>query len=213
MPLALAGTVLTGAYMGRALRVLWHGDPGTKPGAVPAMAAGMAALVALAVVLGAAFGPLERLLGADMAEAGLAAPILGLAAAFSGLVLGWLVPVAQLLRGLLPWAQRGFVMAGGIDGVIVRPALAIAASCERLEQWLYDAALAAGRATLSLGQSADRADNDGIDAAIFGLVDRTIALGARARRLQSGFIHRELAITTIGIAIIIVALVAAPYLV
>jgi NADH-quinone oxidoreductase subunit L len=104
-------------------------------------------------------------------------------------------------------------VAGGIDGVVVRPALAIAAGCERLERWLYNAALAVGRATLSLGQSADRTDSDGIDAAIFGLVDRTVALGARARRLQSGFIHRELAITAIGIAIIIVALFAAPYLV
>jgi len=213
LPLALVGTVLTGAYMGRALRVLWQGDPGTKSGTIPLMAAGMAALVALAVVLGAAFGPLERLLGAEMAEAGLLVPALGLGAALSGLALGWLVPVAGLLRRLLPWAERGFVVAGGMDALMVRPALAIAAGCERLEQWLYNAALSVGRATLSLGQSADRADSDGIDAAIFGLVRRTIALGSQARRLQSGFIHRELAITTIGIAVIIVALFAAPYLV
>ncbi len=238
LPLALAGTVLSGAYMARALRILWNGDPGTKPGAVPAMAAGMTALVALALVLGAAFGPLERLLEAEMAEAGLAAPALGLAAALTGLALGWLVPVAGLLRGLLPWAQRGFVVAGGMGNLIVRPALAIAAGCERLEQrllasvhglggtahtlarssrtieeTLYAAALGIGHAGLSLGHAARRADRDGIDAAIFGLVDRTIALGARARRLQSGFIHRELAITAIGVAIIIAALFAASYLV
>jgi NADH-quinone oxidoreductase subunit L len=213
VPLALAGTVLTGAYMGRALRVLWQGNPGARPGPIPLMAAGIAALVALAVVLGAAFAPLERLLGAEMAEAGLAAPALGLAAALTGLALGWLLPVAQLLGGLLPWAQRGFVVAGGMDGLILRPALAIAAACERLEQRLYNAVLAVGRANLSLGQSARRTDSDGIDGLIFGLVRRTIAIGAQARRLQSGFIHRELAITTIGIAVIIVALFAAPYLV
>ena len=96
---------------------------------------------------------------------------------------------------------------------MVRPALAIAAGCERLERRLYDGVLALGRASLSLGQSARHTDRDAIDAAIFGLVDRTVMLGARARRLQSGFIHRELAITTIGIAVIIVALFAAPYLV
>lgn len=213
LPLTLAGTVLTGAYMGRALRVLWQGDPGAKPGAIPLMATGMAGLVALAVVLGATFGPLEQMLNAEMPEFGLAVPALGLAAALSGLALGWLVPVTGLLRGLLPWAERGFVVAGGMDALMVRPALAIAAGCERLERRLYDGVLALGRASLSLGQSARRADRDAIDAAIFGLVDRTVMLGARARRLQSGFIHRELAITTIGIAVIIVALFAAPYLV
>ncbi|SEL22976.1 NADH-quinone oxidoreductase subunit L [Jannaschia helgolandensis] len=213
LPLTLAGTVLTGAYMGRALRVLWHGDPGAKPGTIPLMATGMAGLVALAVVLGATFGPLEQMLNAEMPEFGLAVPALGLAAALSGLALGWLVPVTGLLRGLLPWAERGFVVAGGMDALMVRPALAIAAGCERLERRLYDGVLALGRASLSLGQSARRADRDAIDAAIFGLVDRTVMLGARARRLQSGFIHRELAITTIGIAVIIVALFAAPYLV
>ena len=213
LPLALAGTVLTGAYMGRALRVLWTGDPGDTPAPIPLMAAGMAVLVALAVLLGAVFAPLERMLGAEMAQAGLAAPALGLAAALSGLALGWLVPVTGLLRGLLPWAERGFVVAGGMDALMVRPALAIATGCERLERRLYDAVLALGRASLSLGQSARRADRDAIDAAIFGLVDRTVILGARARRLQSGFIHRELAITAVGIAIIIVALFAAPYLV
>jgi NADH-quinone oxidoreductase subunit L len=238
VPLALAGTVLTGTYMGRALRVLWIGDPGASPEPIPMMAAGMAALVALAVVLGTVFVPLEQLLDAEMAEAGLAAPVLGLGAALSGLALGWFVPVARLLGGLLPMAQGGFVVAGGIDGLVLRPALAISAACEQLEQrilsivygightafglttfiaaverWLYSAVLAIGRANLSLGQSARRTDRDGIDAAIFGLVRRTIETGARARRLQSGFIHRELAITTVGIAIIIVALFAAPYLI
>ncbi len=238
VPLALAGTVLTGAYMARALRVLWIGDRGATSGPIPMMAAGMAALVGLAVVLGAVFIPLERLLDAEMAQVWLVAPILGLSAAMSGLALGWFVPVARLLGGLLPMAQGGFVVAGGIDGLILRPTLAIAAACEQLEQrmlsivygigqtalslttfiaaverWLYHAALAIGRVNLSLGQSAQRMDRDGIDAAIFGLVRRTIETGARARRLQSGFIHRELAITTVGIAIIIVALFAAPYLI
>ncbi len=238
VPLTLAGSVLTGAYMGRALRVLWQGDPGPAPKPIPLMAAGMAALVALAVVLGATFGPLERMLGAEMAKAGLTAAALGLAAALSGLALGWLVPAAHLLRGMLPWVERGFVTAGGMDGLVLHPALACAAACERLEQallsfvrgigktalglttfiavverWLYNAVLAIGRVNLSLGQFAQRTDGDGIDAAIFGLVRRTVETGSRARRLQSGFIHRELAITTVGIAIVIVALFAAPYLI
>ena len=208
VPLALAGTVLTGAYMGRALRVLWGGAPGPRAAPIPLMAAGLAALVALATVLGAAFAPLEHLLNAELPEAGFAAPALGLIAAISGLALGWLVPVARLLRGLLPWARRGFAVAGGMDGLMLRPAFAVAAACEALERQLYTAVLGVGRATLSLGVSARRIDTDGIDGLIFALVRRTIDAGARARRLQSGLIHRELALTVIGIALIAVLLAA-----
>ena len=86
--------------------------------------------------------------------------------------------------------------------------MAIAAGCERVEKRLYDAVLALGRANLSLGHFARRADGEGIDAAIFGFVRGTIATGARARRLQSGFIHRELALTAIGIALIVAVLLA-----
>ena len=213
VPFVLAGTLLTGAYMGRALSVLWHGEPGQTPARIPLMAMGMAALVGLAIVLGAAFGPLEHRLGAELAPPGLLAPALGLLAALSGLALGWLVPAPRLLGGLLPWARRGFVLAGGIDAVMLRPALAIAAACERLEQRLLDIVLAIGRINLWIGHLARRVDRDGIDTAIFGFVDLMVRLGARARRAQSGFIHRELAITTLGIAAIIATLLVAPFLI
>ncbi|HDZ71282.1 MAG TPA: NADH-quinone oxidoreductase subunit L [Aurantimonas coralicida] len=207
---ALAGTVLTGAYMGRALNVLWTGASVPVPGRIPLMAAGMGVLVALAALLGGAFGPLEQMLGAEMAEAGLIVPVLGLAAGLSGLALGWSITPARLLGPLLAPASGGFAVAGGMDALVLRPALAVAAACERSERWLYDAVLSVGRANLSMGLSAQWADKDGIDAAIFGLVRRVIASGTRARRLQSGFIHRELALTVIGIALIVAVLLAAP---
>jgi len=53
-------------------------------------------------------------------------------------------------------------------------------------------------------------DTNRIDVAIFGLVRRITAAGTRARRLQSGLIHRELALTVIGIALIVVMLLIAP---
>ena len=211
LPLALAGSVLTGAYMGRALKVLWDGDAGPAQAPVPFMAIGMGVLVVLAAGLGFGFGALEHMLGAEIEKPSWIVPAMGLAVGVGGLALGWFVTPARLLGPLLTPAQNGFAVGGGMDGLIGRPALAIAAACERLERWLFGAVMSIGRVNMSLGRSARRTDTNGIDAAIFGFVRRMIAAGAQARRLQSGFIHRELALTTIGIALIVAVLLAAPY--
>jgi len=210
LPLALLGSVLTGAYMARALKVLWTGKSDRPVDAVPLMAAGMGVLVALAAVLGFGFKPLEAMLGAHLPEPAWIIPAMGLAVGLVGLALGWAVAPDRLLGPLLGPASRGFEIAGGMQAQVARPALALADACERFEQWLLAAVLAVGRINLSLGVGARRTDRDMIDRAIFGLVDRAIALGARARRLQSGFIHREMALTFAGIALVIGVLLAAP---
>ncbi len=209
-PLALAGTLLTGAYMARALRILWRGE--AKPRAIAGlgwMAAGLAGLVSLAVILGLAFPSIERLLHARLPENPLfrfLPEILGLSAALGGLALGWLLPVRRLLGPLLPWARTGFAIAGGFDNLLVRPAFAIAHRCEQLERALYAGVLAVGRFGTFIGRVARRSDEQGIDGLIFSLVRHTVDLGSRARRLQSGLIHRELAITVVGTAVIFAAL-------
>ncbi len=236
-PFALVGTVLTGAYMARALRVLWRGDvqPVSSEG-MGWMGVGMAVLTVLAAALGFSFVPLEHMLEAELPPEGLAM-LLGLAAALTGLALGWFATPERLMGPVFPWAQAGFVIAGGMDGLAVRPAFALAAACERFEQRLlagqlafvrivglgtasgaarfdnrlYDATNEVGRMNMRLGIQADRTDTQGIDVFIFGLVDRTIALGDRLRRLQSGLIHRELALTVLGIAVIAVLLLIIPF--
>ena len=151
-------------------------------------------------------------------------------------MLGWFVTPARLMGPVLPMAQRGFAVAGGMDGLVLRPTLAIAAACERFERHLlaaqlglvrilglgtasrteaadnrlYAATLDLGRLNLRLGDSAETTDTDGIDALIFGLVARTIAAGRRLRLLQSGLIHRELALTVMGIAVIAAVLLIMP---
>ncbi|WP_370341564.1 NADH-quinone oxidoreductase subunit 5 family protein [Pararhodobacter marinus] len=238
LPLALAGSVLTGAYMGRALKVLWSGTPEKPHDPVPLMAVGMGVLVALAATLGLVFKPLEAMLGAHLAEPGWIVPAMGLAVGLAGLALGWLLAPARLLGPLLAPARDGFPIAGGLDALVVRPALALARLCDRLDSWIIrrvvlggivtgaqalarrieraeDSLLAllnaVGRLNLSLGLASLRFDRDTIDRAIFGLVDRTIALGTRARRLQSGLIHREMALTVAGIALVTGVLLAAPF--
>ena len=174
------------------------------------MAAGLGVLVAFAAVPGLGFGPLERLLGTEMAEAGLLAPVLGLMAALSGLAPGFLVAPVRLLGPLTGLAQNGFAVFGGRDALVLRPVLAIAAACERLERRLCKTVQGIRRINLLLGGIVRRADNDGIDGAIFCLVRQTIRTGTRARKLQSGFIHREMALSVIGMAVIFAALLAAP---
>ena len=209
--LALAGTVLTGAYMARALALLWRGAPqgGESGEELMWMGLGMGALVALAAGLGAVFPSLEWLLG-DAPPVSTLAMLLGLVAALAGLALGWLVPGGRLLGPLLPWARRGFAVAGGMDGMVLRPALAMARACDAVERGIYEAVLAVGRHAMRIGRGTRTTDEAGIDGFIFGLAQATQAAGRRARRLQSGFIHRELALTIAATGIIAVVLLAAP---
>ncbi len=236
LPLALAGSVLTGTYMGRALNVLWTGEAGPARTPVPFMAIGMGVLVALAAGLGLSFGALEHVLGAEIEKTGWIVPAMGLAVGLGGLALGWRVAPARLLGPLLAPAQNGFTVAGGMDGFILRPSLSIAAACEAFEQRLLAAQIGLirnlglgaarlvdrgdgqlfgfsiwiGQQSLRLGRGTRSMDTNRIDVAIFGLVRRITAAGTRARRLQSGLIHRELALTVIGIALIVVMLLIAP---
>ena len=216
--------------MARALRVLWQGEAQPVLGkGMGWMGAGMAVLTALAAGLGFAFTPLEHLLEAELPPEG-TAMILGLMAALSGLVLGWFIQPARLMGPVLPMAQRGFAVAGGMDGLAFAAAcegferrllasqlglvrilsLGTASSAERSDNRLYAATLQVGRMNLRLGDSAETTDTKGIDGLIFGLVDRTIAAGRRLRLLQSGLIHRELALTVMGIAVIAAVLLILP---
>ncbi len=209
--LAIAGTVLTGGYMGRAMAQLWQGEvKEAKPsGSLAWMGWGMAVLVTLAATLGAGFPALERLLGADIATT-LTAELLGLGAALTGLTLGWFLPAGRLMGPLLPWAREGFAVAGGMDNLVLRPAMAMARAMNAVEAALYEAVFIFGRLNLRIGRGTRISDEAGIDGAIFGFAEATVRTGRLARRLQSGLIHRELALTIVTTGVIAAALFAAP---
>ena len=211
LPLGLAGTVLTGAYMARALAQLWRGTTTAAPQdkGLRWMGWGMAGPVALAVLLGAAFPWIETLLEAEISTSALAM-MLGLGAAITGLLLGWFIPAARLLGPLRGWAANGFAIAGGMDALVVRPTLAVARACNTIETGLFNMVLATGRAMMRIGRGTKITDEAGIDGAIFGFARATTQTGKQARRLQSGLIHRELALTIIATGIIAAGLFAAP---
>lgn len=231
---AFGGTVLTGAYLGRALRLLWRGSGHSEPVSGMAwMGTGLAGLVTLAIILGASFEWIAEFVGSPLPESAVAV-ILGLGAAVGGLALGAWIPAQRLLGPLYPAARRGFVIGGGLSHWVARPMLTLARRCDslelrlyratlgighlalllgrpvkRLEQGLYAVVFAVGRWNLGLGRLVRRTDERQIDGAIFALASAVRAAGARARSLQSGLIHRELAITTVGVAVMFAVLIAA----
>lgn len=206
-PLALIGTALTAAYVARALRLLWHGDSRSESVAgIGWMGAGLASLAVLAAALGLAVEPIVRLIGRELPGDLLVASF-GLVTALGGLALGWFVPAGRMLGPLRETAARGFRIAGGFDGLVARPALAVARASDALERGLYAAVIGAGRLGLAVARATRLGDERGIDGLIFALVRGTRTLGGRARELQTGLIHRELLIAVAGGALILAFLV------
>ncbi len=216
-PLTLLGTLLTGAYVARAARILWRGATEETPHGVPVagaawMGAGLGGLAVLAATLGVAVGPLGILLGVELPESGLAALLgaavaIGLAAAIAGLLAGWLIPAGRLLGPLLEPAGGGFRIAGGFDGLVARPALALARVFGRLDRYVHAVVVAVGQGGVAVAGATRFADERAIDGLIRALVRGTRRLGSRARELQSGLVHRELLVAVVGGALVFVLLV------
>ena len=232
-PLTVVASGLTGIYVARMLRLLWgaagrqDADPLRAEVGGVWMGAGLVGLAGLAAVLGLAVEPIGQLLGAEIPEDA-AALVLGLAATGAGLAAGWLVPADRLLGPAYGAALTGFRVDSGLDGLVARPALAVARAGDRLDRALHAGVLAAGRralgvatgaarldagvhavvidvgdAGLAVGHASRLSDEAGIERLIAGLVDGTRRLGARARRLQSGLVHRELLVAAGGAALVL----------
>lgn len=207
-PLALAGTLLTGLYVARALRSLWRGEGLSQPVAgVGWMGVGFAVLAALAALLGLALPPVAALLGIVPPEETLLVAALGFVAALSGLVIGWAFPAERLLGPLSGLAGRGFRVRGGFDGLVVRPALALARALDALDRGIHAGVLAVGSAALAVAGASRATDDKGIDRLIAALVRGTRELGSRARKLQTGLVHKELLLATVGIALVFALLI------
>ncbi|MBE97351.1 proton-conducting transporter membrane subunit [Marinobacter sp.] len=206
-PLALVGTLLTGAYMARSLRLLWRGPDETLAVAGGAwMRAGILGLVVPAAGLGLAFGSIEAILDLSMPDEGIGVVLLGLFAGLGGLLLGSLVSAQRLLGPIHQWAESGLSIAGGLAAWVGRPAMAVARGCERLEQGLYVTVLRTGHASLVVANLVRAGDERRINGLIFALVAGVQAMGARARTLQSGLIHHSLAISAVASAVTLVVL-------
>ena len=220
-PLALVGLLLTGAYVARALRLLWQGSAQRRP--VPGMAwmlVGLAGVSLLATFLGPALVPTAQFVGGRL-PTNVSSQLLG----FGTAVLG---PIASP-------AARGFRVGDGWIDVAVRPALALARAADRLDLSLYDTSVSAGRIGLGLAtgplaradalverlvlavgsdglllaRASRRFDEVDLDGLIGQLVRATQLLGERVRRLQTGFVSRELLLAASGAAVILVLALAA----
>ena len=207
-PLALAGTLLTGLYVARALRGLWHGEGGSQTVAgIGWMGVGFAVLAALAALLGLALPPVADLLGIEPPEESLLVAALGLVAALIGLAVGWAFPTSRLLGPLTGFAGRGFRVGGGFDSLVARPALALARTLDALDRGIHAGVLAVGSAALALANASRATDEKGIDGLIAALVRGTRDLGSRVRKLQTGLVHKELLLAAVGGALVFALLI------
>jgi NADH-quinone oxidoreductase subunit L len=199
-PTAIAGTVLTGLYVARMLRLLWFGDaePATAP-ALRWMLAGVLVLAALSAGLGPMLRPLVSLVGGELPQSATGLR-LGLAATAAGLLIGWFTPVIRLPAAVRAAVDVGFRVGAGWLDFAVRPALVVARFSNRVEAVINASTFAAGRFGLGLAWASRQLDERVIDGLIGELVSAVRDLGAGARRLQSGLVFRELALAAGGIA-------------
>ena len=234
-PLALVGLLLTGAYVARALRLLWQGSAQRRP--VPGMAwmlVGLAGVSLLATFLGPALVPTAQFVGGRL-PTNVSSQLLGFGTAVLGLLAGWSGFTDRLAAPIASPAARGFRVGDGWIDVAVRPALALARAADRLDLSLYDTSVSAGRIGLGLAtgplaradalverlvlavgsdglllaRASRRFDEVDLDGLIGQLVRATQLLGERVRRLQTGFVSRELLLAASGAAVILVLALAA----
>ena len=234
-PLALVGLLLTGAYVARALRLLWQGSAQRRP--VPGMAwmlVGLAGVSLLATFLGPALVPTAQFVGGRL-PTNVSSQLLGFGTAVFGLLAGWSGFTDRLAAPIASPAARGFRVGDGWIDVAVRPALALARAADRLDLSLYDTSVSAGRIGLGLAtgplaradalverlvlavgsdglllaRASRRFDEVDLDGLIGQLVRATQLLGERVRRLQTGFVSRELLLAASGAAVILVLALAA----
>ena len=206
--LGLVGSLFTGAYIGRALRALWHGDRSraTVPG-LGWMDAGLGGVALLAASLGLAVQPIGRLLGVAVPE-NVPATALGLVAALTGLAAGWQYNLTALFGTRRAWVAAGFRLDGGFVGLVARPALALAGRVDQTDRALHRGVLGVGQLALAVARAVRGLDDRGIDSLIGRFVRTVTGLGGAARRLQSGLVSRELAYTAVGIAALILLVLA-----
>ncbi|MEZ4570226.1 MAG: proton-conducting transporter membrane subunit [Thermomicrobiales bacterium] len=231
---ALAGTALTGAYIGRGLRLLWFGESEHEsPAGLSWMLAGLAATSGATVVLAAGVRPFESYLDAHI-PIHVATVVLSVLATGLGLAGGWLVATEERRSVLEPIDAVRARLTGLQQPLVIEPALRLAASCDRVDTWLqrrveavgsaslYLSGLvqrvddrdhagveATGRAAMSTGWLTRRTDDDGIDRFIAWMVADVRKLGGRAREIQTGLISRELAYSAAAVAVLVAILLGA----
>ncbi len=207
-PLALAGTLLTGLYVARALGLLWRGETESEPvSGTRWMGAGFTVLTVLAAVLGLALMPVADLLRIEPPGETLLVVAIGLVAALIGLAVGWAFPADRLLGPLIRLAGRGFRVGRGFDGLVVRPAFAFARALDALDRGIHAGVLAVGSAALAVANASRATDEKGLDGLIVALVRGARRLGNRARMLQTGLVHKELLLAAVGGALVFALLI------
>ncbi len=195
-PLYAAGLVaslLSAAYAGKALFVLWGDD--ARPAGADRVGAGRTVPIAVLATGAATLGvlALPPLATADPVGLAVAAVIaLGTLAA----VHRWGVPEPD-------WARHWLGLERAANAVVVNPVLGLAAALARFDdRWVDGGVVAISGSTLRFADTAALADDRVVDGAVSALGRGTRALAALARRPQTGQLHQYY---TQAVAVLVVA--------
>jgi NADH-quinone oxidoreductase subunit L len=208
LPLVLVGSLLTAAYVTRALRLLWQGSAPRRPvHGMSWMLVGLAGLSMLAAFLGPSLEPIARLVGETL-PASVTAQLLGLGVMAVGLLVGWSGFADRLVAPIALAAAQGFRVGDGWIDVVARPGLMLARALAHIDAVIDRAVRAVGSDGLQLARASRRFDDVDLNGLIGQLVRVARWLGERAQRLQTGFVSRELLLAAAGTAVILVLALA-----
>ena len=215
---ALAGSVLSAAYAGRALAILLSvrredEQPDTRDaeeeptGVVPALATvSVMVLAVLGAVLGVQALPLveERYLRGF----GGVASVPGLAELAVSATLALVLVIVLLgVRGRLPAAPRALQSWLGLEAAstrgVLRPTLALAQLLARLDDRVLDRGVdATVRLTIRSARRAAAGDVAGVDGLVAAVATGTRRLGVLARRPQTGQLHQYYAQAAVTLVVL-----------
>lgn len=229
---ATIGAFFTAVYMGKAVRRLWSGKNDMPINVeLKWMLTGLLLLIVFVVFGGFFLEHLVKFAGYEI-PSNTISKITGIAAAVLGLVAGWYVKESWFSAQWWNVIRTNYPIAGGYQKLVAAPTLKLAALFYQLELMLLFFVQNTGIAFLSFARSLYGGDGvlirltniiglsglqagrvsrsfeeKSIEAGVYGIASSVKATGKAGKKLQTGLVHKELAVTIAGVLILVFVLI------
>lgn len=208
VPLVLAGTILTGWYIARALRLLWSGDAPAKPVAGQSwMLTGMTLLTLAVLGFGLIMEPMLRFIGVETSGE-TRSLISGLLTSATGLAVGWLVS-GYRLAPLHDAALNGWYLSRLVDALTKGTARMGTVLVHAIDFVVESIMYMAGAVGLGVAWLAQNMSERLFERIMTGTAGFMRSGGHGLRRLQTGLVHQEMIATLSGTVILIIIVIIA----
>ncbi len=227
MGVVLAGAFFTAAYIAKALHRLWVGQAEKKSyGQKLFLLSGITVLSLIIIGGGFFLEEVVTLAGYEFPKDKVS-KFIGLVVAVLGLISGWFYSESWMPTKLKSMANDHYAIAGGYEALIAKPLLALASRTYTFDRWMLSGITWLGSTILAFSSGAYWSDRN-IRTGMMMTANATMRIsawskfldqyllkgvnfigkivkkgGAHGRMWQSGLVHRELAITTISLLILL----------